>query len=135
MKLTCKTGTEAAMQPCETYAQCDLPLTPLPPLPFRSNSSLLVLDISNTGAGISGIISVCTALGETNSTLQSLDLGRPQIKGNQVGLWVGWVSKVGEQGGDQGQPGLGGRTGGGGWSAAFALQSLHLGRHQITLSC
>ena len=65
------------------YARCDLPHTSAA-TPFRSNSSLLVLDISNTGAGISGIISVCTALGETNSTLQSLDLGRPQIKGNQV---------------------------------------------------
>ena len=60
------------------------PLPPLLPSPLRTNSSLLLLDISNTGAGISGIISVCTALGEVNSTLQSLDLGRPQIKGNQV---------------------------------------------------
>mmetsp|Transcript_5148 Transcript_5148/g.11205 ORF Transcript_5148/g.11205 Transcript_5148/m.11205 type:complete len:387 (-) Transcript_5148:369-1529(-) len=50
---------------------------------LRSNSSLAALDLCNTGAGIQGIISVCTALGEANQTLSSLDLGSPTLKGPQ----------------------------------------------------
>jgi Ran GTPase-activating protein (RanGAP) involved in mRNA processing and transport len=50
---------------------------------LRSNSSLSVLDMSNTSAGISGIISVSAALSEVNTSLQSLDLGRPMLKGCQ----------------------------------------------------
>ncbi|KAG1671609.1 hypothetical protein FOA52_006840 [Chlamydomonas sp. UWO 241] len=56
------------------------------------NTSLVALDLCNTQTGIPGIIAVCTALGDGgsdgeggsgNSTLESLDLGRPLLPGQQ----------------------------------------------------
>lgn len=52
---------------------------------LRKNTSLLTLDINGTGAGIKGLISICTALGasdepDANKTLLSLDIGNPLLR-------------------------------------------------------
>ena len=49
------------------------------PPPCRINATLQVLDVCKTEMGIKGVIALCTALVDVNTTLQVFDMGHPLI--------------------------------------------------------